>query len=142
MKIWAVKGKWCTCFSLFTFRFSLHQTVILIWENNPRLKRFCFFKIQPGVTNNDEDIPYLYPAGGGTVEANHARASFTFDDVGFEAFTIVVVDDLHAFALNEVGCVQQVFINGDAADVVQVGLRDLNPVNFGFESLDQHRVQR
>lgn len=128
-------------FSLFTFHFSFNNAVIFVRENDTWLKSLCLFKIHPAVADDDENITNLYTAGGSAIEANHTRAPFASDDVGFEAFAIVVVDDLDSLPFDEVGGIHEVFVDGNAPDVVQVGLGDLYPVNFRFKSLNQHRLQ-
>ena len=81
-----------------------------------------FLGIHHGISYDDDDVAGLYLAGSCSVEAYRARASFSLDDIGRESFAVVVVDDVYPFAFDDVGCVEQVGINGDAADVVEVGL--------------------
>lgn len=97
-----------------------------------------FFGRHPGVRNNDDHIAYLYEPGGGAVEADYAATAFAANGIGFEPGAVVVVDDLHLFAFYDVGRFQQLFVDGDAADIVQIGLRDAHAVNFTLENFNKH----
>ncbi len=88
----------------------------------------------------DNNIAYLYPSRGCTIQTNHTAASFTFDSVSFEAFTIIVVDNLNLFTFEDIGRFEQLFVNSDTADVVQIGLSHPDAVDFAFENFDQHNA--
>ena len=61
-----------------------------------------------------------------------------FDGPYYENFeklykgVIVVVDNEYSLACNQVCCIHQVLVNGDAAHVVQVGFRNSCAVNLRF----------
>src|SRR5690606_22451930 len=80
----------------------------------------------------------LYQPGRGTIEANHARSAFAFDDIRLEARTVVVVYDLDFFIGDDVCRIHQILINGNASHIVEFGLRNAYPVDFGFQYLDNH----
>jgi hypothetical protein len=116
-----------------------NQPVVFVGENSDGAESFGFIGRHEGVGDDDHHITDLYPTGGGAVEANHATAPFTTNGVGFEAFTVVVIHDLDLFPFVNIGGFEQLLVNGDTADIVQVGLRDLYPVYFAFKNFDQHR---
>jgi len=72
--------------------------------------------------HDDEFVAHLSFPCRSAIQANDAGTSFAFDDVGFEALSIVVVDDKH-FLVGDHACgIDQIFIDGDAAGVVQFRL--------------------
>ena len=46
------------------------------------------------------------------------------DDVGFEPGAIVIVDYLHAFALDQACSIHQFFVNCDTPHIVEISLGD------------------
>src|SRR6202521_2748338 len=54
------------------------------------------------------------------------------DGVRLQARAIIDVDHLHFFVGIDVGGLQQIGIDGDAANIVQVGLGDGGTVNLAF----------
>ena len=79
-------------------------------------------------------------AGGSTVQTNLTGTAFTFDNVGFKAFAIVVISDVHFFSRNHVGSIQQVFVNRDTTHVVQICLCDTCTMNFRLQHFNHHKV--
>ena len=57
------------------------------------------------------------------------------DYISLQPLAVVDVDDLHLFAGDQMGRVEQVLVDRDAAYVAEVGLRDGHPVYLGLESL-------
>ena len=55
-----------------------------------------------------------------------------FYNIGLEALAIVVVDDLHLLAGNEVGGVHEILVDGDAAHILEVGISDGHTVQLAF----------
>jgi hypothetical protein len=47
-----------------------------------------------------------------SVDRDHAAAPLALDGVGDEAFAVVDVPDVNLLVLGDVGCVQQVFVDG------------------------------
>lgn len=72
--------------------------------------------------HDDEFITHLSFSCRSAIQTNDAGASLAFDDVSFEAFAIVVVDNEHFLVGDHAGGVDQIFINGDATRVVQFRL--------------------
>lgn len=69
--------------------------VVVVRKYQSRLVRAGFLAVHPGVRNNDDDIAYLHQSCCGAVEAYCSRATFSRDDIGLQASSVVVVDDLH-----------------------------------------------
>jgi len=84
-----------------------------------------------GVGDEDDDVAGADQVGGGTVDANLARAALAGDDVGGQAVAVGAVADVDALAGQEVGGLEQVDVHGDGADVVEVGLGHGGAVNLG-----------
>lgn len=117
----------------------LHQLVRRrVGEDDRRLERLGLLEVHQGVGHDDDDVVRLHLAGSGAVQADAARAAFALDDVGLEALAVVVVHDGHLLAGNHVGSVQQVFVDGDAAHVVEVGLGDAGAMDFRFQNFNKH----
>lgn len=106
------------------------QVGLLVRENQGRLKAFGFFEFEHGVTNNDDDVVDGNFSRGWPIEADHACLALAFDDVGFKTLAVIDIDNLNALTFDEVGGIHEVFIDGDTADVVEVGLRYAYPMNF------------
>lgn len=68
--------------------------------------------------HDDEFIAHLSFSRSGTIEANDSGTPFTFDDVGFEAFAVVVVHDEHFLIGYHSGGVDEIFIYCNATGVV------------------------
>ena len=111
---------------------------MLVGENDGGLVLPGLGKIDETVGENNDDIAHLHLAGGRPIEANGARAALPPNGVGLEPLAVVHVHDGHLFVFHKVGGVHQVLVNGHAANVVQLGLRDRDPVNLGLHYFDVH----
>lgn len=109
-----------------------------IGEDYRRSECAGFFGRHHGVGHDNHYIANLNLAGGGPVEANDAGIARTGNSVCVEALAVVVVDNEDAFAGKDAGCVHQILIDGDTADVVEAGLGHMYPVNLGFQDLELH----
>ena len=65
-----------------------------IRENYSRFKRLGFLKIHQCIGHDYHNIIRLHLAGSSTIQTNFARTAFTFDNVGFKAFTVVIISDI------------------------------------------------
>lgn len=117
---------------------SLHQPIMLIRKNRRSSKVFSLLWRHIRIRNNDDNVSHLHTPRCRAIQANDAASALAPDGVSLETLAIVVVHDLHFLAFHDVGCFEQVLINGDAADVVQVGLRNADTVYFAFENFDEH----
>lgn len=110
---------------------SVNQAIgVRVGEHHAGLEGCRFLGIDDAVGHNYHDVALLHLAGCGTVEANHARTALTGYCVGVEALAVVVVDDIHALAFHYSGGIHQILVNGDAANVVQIGTGDSDAVDF------------
>ena len=57
------------------------------------------------------------------------------DDVRLETRAALVVDDLHALVCEDAGRVHERAVDRDAAHVMEVRLRDMRRVDFGFQEI-------
>lgn len=102
---------------------------------------FRLFEVHQGIGDNDDDVSHGAFAGCRSVEADGARAAFSFDDVCFKSLAIVHVYDLDLFVLDHIGSLQKSLVNGDASHVLQVGFGNRNFMDFGFYYFDEHVCQ-
>jgi molybdenum cofactor cytidylyltransferase len=75
-----------------------------------------------------------------SVQTDTATATFALDDVSFKAFAIVYVENLHLLTLNHTCGIHQILVDGDAANIVKVSLRNSYAVNLRFKYLDKHSI--
>lgn len=75
---------------------------------------------------------------GGSIDNDLAASVWTGDHVGFQSCAASDRGDQDFFALPEIRFSHQVFRDGDAALVVDVGVRDECTVNLGFQELALH----
>lgn len=67
--------------------------VVVVDEHHTRRVRVGLFGGHQGVAHDDHLVAHRDAASGGAVEADHAAAALTCDDVGLEALAVVHVDD-------------------------------------------------
>jgi hypothetical protein len=84
------------------------------------------------IGDNDNDIAFYCQAGGGAVKAYVAFAFFPFDGVSCETRAVVDVQHMHLLVRNDIGCPQELLIDGDAALIIDVGIGDMGPVDFAL----------
>ena len=84
------------------------------------------------IAHQNDFITLLHTARCRTVQANHATACFACDGVGFKAFSVVDIYNLHLFIFQNTCGGKQIGINGDAADIIQFCLHNGCSVDFSF----------
>jgi hypothetical protein len=104
-----------------------HLLVLLIHKHQLRLMGGHLVFMHLCERRNDQQVTHTGAACGRAVDRNHARATLAFDGVGDEAFAVVDVPDVDLFVLTNVGGVQQVFIDGAGALVMELAL---NPIEL------------
>ena len=107
-----------------------YQPVVFVRKNNQWLVRFSFFVGEHAVGNDDDDVAGLGTTGGGSVEADNARSALTFYDIGYKPFAVIIIHNMYLLVFQQTYRVHQVFIDGDAAHVVQLGLSDFYAVQL------------
>ena len=106
--------------------------IFLIHENNLRRIHSRLLRCHLAIAHQNDFIALLHTARRRTVQTNHATACFACDGVGFKAFPIVDIYNLHLFVLQNPCRGKQIGINGDAADIIQLCLYDSRSVNFSL----------
>jgi hypothetical protein len=92
------------------------------------------------VAFDDDDVVDGYLARSRAIQTDHAALPLSFDDVSLETLAVVDIDNLNALALDEVCGIHEVFIYGDAPNIIEVGLGNAYPMNFRFEDVDVHNL--
>ena len=77
---------------------------------------------------------------GRAVQADDAAARLAGDDVGLQARARLDVRDLDLLVLQDARGVHELLIDGDRADVVNLGLRDGGAVDLALEHVENHVV--
>ena len=118
----------------------LDLLVLFVDEDQLRLVLGHVFLVNLGKSRNDEQIAHAGATCCGAVDGNHAAATLALDSVGHKAFAVVDIPDMDLFVFGNIGSVQQVFINGAGAFVVQLALGGLDAVNLGLQQGAEHVV--
>ena len=92
------------------------------------------------VGHDNHHVARLHQPCGGAVQADGAAAALAGDGVGFQPRAVVVVDDLDFFINENAGGVQQIQIDGNAADVVEIGFGNGDAVDLAAEQGAEHGV--
>src|SRR5256714_789748 len=90
-----------------------------------------------GVGDDDHPVAGVHEAGGGSVEGHLARPAH--DGVGLEPGAVVDVEDGDLLPLQDVGQRHELGVEGDRADVVEVGPGHLRPVDLRLHHRAAHR---
>lgn len=80
--------------------------------------------------HDDDLVAYLKEVGAGAIHTNCTGTAFTFDNVCFQPIAISHIGNKYPFEWEHAACLQQIFIDCDAAYIVQIGLSNLSPMNF------------
>lgn len=104
--------------------FAILQLVVRFGEDDGGTKTTCLVGCHLRIGHNDNHIIGLHQACSCAIEAYLTFATLALDDVGNEAFTVVIVYDVYLFAFEHPCRIHQIFVNGDATHVVEVGLGD------------------
>ena len=121
----------------------LYQTVgRRVGKDHPRAERLRLLELHAGVGGDDEHVAHLRLAGGCAVETDRTAAAPAADHIGVEPFTVGNVPYLHPFALDQVGRLHQLLVDGDASHVIEVRLGNGHPMDFRFQYFDLHHPLR
>ena len=91
-----------------------------------------------GKGRDDDQVAGSGAACDRAVDRNHAGAAFTLDGVGDKTLAVVDVPDVDLLVLGDVGRVEQVFIDGAGAFIVQFAVGYCGTADLG---LDLNRVR-
>src|SRR5579859_876956 len=108
------------------------DVIVSIDEDQARLQRANFLLVILPIADDNDDIAFGSMTGCSPVQADHPGTTRPGDGVRFQARAVVDVDHLHFFVGIDVGGFQQIGIDGDAANILQVGLGDGGTVNLAF----------
>jgi len=121
-----------------TVRHLQNSVGVLVGESNLWSEGLSFLEVKEGVGHDDDDVAHLRLAGCCAIETDTTAATLSTDNVGVEAFAVVVVDNVNAFTSNEADSVHEVFVDGDAAHVVEVGFSHLDAMQLRFQYFNLH----
>src|SRR5262249_55216593 len=89
---------------------------------------------------DDHLVATAHEPGGGAVHLDGPRAGFPLDRVGDEAGAVVDVPDVHLLVDQHVRLPHELGVEGDAADVVDVAVRDRRSMDLRLEHLTLHQA--
>jgi len=112
--------------------------VVVFGKYDRRLERLGLLKVHHRKRHDDDDIAHLHFARGGTVQADAPTSTLALDHISVETLPVVVVDNLNFLAGNKIRRVHQVLINGDTANIIQVGLGHLHAMQLALQNLYLH----
>src|SRR3989304_1069161 len=106
--------------------------------NQRRPVRARLSLVELNVAEDDDAVSHGDEVGGGAVDADDARAGLALDGVGLEAGAVLDVQDVHLLEREDIGGAHKLGVDGDAALVVDVRLRNGGAVDLALE----HRPHR
>jgi len=71
------------------------------------------------VRNNNDHITHFSFSRGRAIQATDARPSFSFDEIGFDAPTVVAIDDVNFFMFGHSRGIHKVFIKRETSDIAE-----------------------
>ncbi len=92
------------------------NAVVLVNEHNFTLNRL----IRQAERSKDHLITGIAPVGGGAVEADNATARLGGNCVGLQPLPVSNVPNVYHLALDDAGCIHEVGIDSNAANVVDI----------------------
>src|SRR4051794_7759718 len=95
--------------------------------------------VERGEAGDDDLVAGAHQAGGGAIHLHRARSLLALDRVGHEPGTIVDVPDVNLLVDQQVRLPHQLGIQGDAADVVDVTVRDRRAMDLRLDHLTLHQ---
>jgi hypothetical protein len=93
---------------------------------------------QHHIRHDNHNIAFLHQPRRRTVQTHYPTAAFACNSVGLKTFSIIIVDDGDFFVDADTRGIKQVFIYGNAADVVEVGFGNGGAVYLAAEQSAEH----
>ena len=90
------------------------------------------------IRDDDHDVAHGALPCCRTVEAAHAGSSLALNDVSFQPLPVIDIDHGDLFVFDEVRSIHEIFINGEAAYIVEVGFSNDRTMYFRFEYFYLH----
>ena len=101
------------------FPLFLYQAIgLCVGKNDRRFEPAGFFCVHHGIGYDDNNIAGLYFAGGRAAETYRTRTSISYDDVGRETFSVIIIHDRDLHVRDQISGVQQILVDSDATDLV------------------------
>ena len=99
-----------------------------------------FFGRHEGISHDDDGIADMDEMCRCAVDTDATGVPFAGDDIGLDTGAVGIIHYLHAFSGKDICRFHKGLIDSDRADIIEIGLRDLHPVDFGFKNLQQHHL--
>ena len=110
--------------------FAILQFVAHFGEYDGGTETSCLVGCHLRIGHNDNHIIGLHQTCSCAIEAYLSCTTLPLDDIGDKAFAIVVVDDMYLLAFEHASGIHQIFVDGDAAHIVEIGLGDTGTMDF------------
>ena len=114
--------------------------IVRVDANDHGVPRLGFFRSHVGVRREDHEIAWLVQVRRGAVDGDGARAAGAFQGVRHESRPARHVPDMNGFVREDLRRVEQIGVDGDAALVFQICVRDGGAMNLGFEYAESHET--
>ena len=92
--------------------------MIVVWEDNRGLEGIRFFFGHECISHDDDGVAYMHEVSSSTIDADASATAFTRNDVSLDACAVGIIHDLHFLTCIDIGSIHEVFIDGDATDIV------------------------
>lgn len=109
---------------------AFHEPIVIIRKDYGWFMGSGLVGCHHGVSDDNDNIADLCPASCSAVQTDYTRAAFAFDDIRDEPLTVVIIDDMYLFVLEQSGSIHKIFINGNATNIIQLGLRDFDAMEL------------
>ena len=116
------------------------NAVVLAHNHDIRAMLCQFVIAHLHIGHDNHHISGLHHARCRAVQSNYYSAALSRYGVVFKPSAVIVVHDLYFFVYGNIRSIQDVLVNGDAADVVQIGFSDRGVMNFTVEQGAQHHA--
>jgi len=104
------------------------------------LEGLGFFGRHEGIGHDDNGVTDIDEVRRRAVDTDTTGVPFAGDDIGLNAGAVGIIHYLYTFAGKDICRFHEGLIDSDRADIIEIGLRDLHPVDFGFKNLQQHHL--
>jgi hypothetical protein len=131
----------CGSGSLYRYLVALSDDAVVLVHVDENRSVFLKFKFGVhGITGDDENIARLGLVCRRAIHGYHARTSLGPNGVRGETLAIGDVVNIDLLILLDIGCIQQIIVNRAGAFVMQLGVRDMHPVQLGFKHDSLHET--
>ena len=113
----------------------LSNTVVFVAENYLWID-WLFGEFE---AHDDDLLTRIDEVCGGSIDTNDSGTRFTFDHVGLKARSGRGANDENFFSDPQASCIDQIFIDRNATDVVNVCFGDSGEMDFGAEKTAHKR---